>query len=244
MFNNVKDAISTNPKRVNCIGCITKNHSLLNELSIEELEILNKNKYGLFYKSGQEICKKGSKSYGLLCLNKGKVKIVRNGNNGTQQIVALRKPGDFLGFRALMGDKLYMATAIALEDAFVCVIDKNDFFKVIGTNKTLSLKIIQFFADELLKNDSRLVSLTQKHLRGRLADALLMINEFFGTFPDTGYLNIKLKRSDLAALANMTTANAIRLLSSFTEENLIEVQLRNIKIIDLGKLQKISGLSK
>ncbi|MCK5400742.1 MAG: winged helix-turn-helix domain-containing protein, partial [Flavobacteriaceae bacterium] len=55
-----------------------------------------------------------------------------------------------------------------------------------------------------------------------------------------GVLNVSLKRSDLASLANMTTANAIRVLSSFSKENLVDVNRRNIKIIDLKVLKDIS----
>jgi len=57
-------------------------------------------------------------------------------------------------------------------------------------------------------------------------------------------LNVKLKRSDLAALANMTTANAIRVLSSFANENLIDINKREIKINDLKALKEISAFDK
>jgi len=241
---NAKHIIPPKPVKLNCQNCSTKNISLFNELSNEELEILNKNQYCLQYKRGGEICKKGAYPTSLICLSKGKVKITRSSNNGTQQIVGLRKPGDFLGFRALMGEKSYVASVIALEEASVCFIDKKDFFKVIEMNKDLSYKIMRYLAQQLLENDSRLVNLTTKHVRARLADTLLMINEFFGAYPDNGYLTIKLKREELAAMANMTTSNAIRILSSFKEENILEVHLRDIKIKDLKKLQKISDFNK
>jgi CRP-like cAMP-binding protein len=85
-----------------------------------------------------------------------------------------------------------------------------------------------------------LVSLTQKHIRARLAEALLLVHDIYGTDAGTGILNVSLKRSDLAGLANMTTANAIRVLSSFNTENLIDVSHRKIKIIDLKALKDIS----
>ena len=85
------------------------------------------------------------------------------------------------------------------------------------------------------------MSLTQKHIRARLADALLLISDIYGVNPDTGILNVLLKRSDLASLSNMTTANAIRILSCFKEENLIDVNHRNIKLKDLNGLKDISA---
>jgi len=241
---DVNPYISQDHRTKNCTSCLARNHSLLNELSFEELQILNKDRYCISYKAGEIICKEGTKPLGLLCLNLGKVKITRNGANGFHQIIALRKSGDFIGFRALMGERSYVASAIAIEDASICVISKKNFFKVIKRNKLLSFKIIQFFVDELFEFDNRLIHLTQKHIRARLAEAILILYEFYGDFPDNGYLNVKLKRSDLAGLANMTTANAIRVLSSFANEKLIDINKREIKINDLKTLKDISVFDK
>jgi CRP/FNR family transcriptional regulator, polysaccharide utilization system transcription regulator len=225
-----------------CMKCVERDHSLLNELSYDELKVLNKNRYVVSYESSETICKEGTKSLGLICLNKGKVKISRTGINGTEQILNLKKPMDFIGFRTLMNGGTYLSSATALEDVSVCVIDKYDFFKVIANNDQLAFKIMRYFAHELDEMDKRLVNLTQKHIRARMADALIMINKIYGTKSGTGVLNVSLKRSDLAALAHTSIANAIKLLSSFTKENLIEVHRRDIKIKDLKGLKDLSVL--
>ena len=227
-------------KNYTCLNCTKRSNSLLSDLSNNELKLLDKNRYKVSYKSGEIICKEGTKPFGLICLNKGKVKIVRRGINGNEQIVGLKKAVDFIGFRSLMGGGSCLASSITLEDSTVCVIGKKDFFKVIENNKNLAFKIIRLFANNLIKKDSRLVSLTQKHIRARLAEALLLIKDIYGTNPSTGILDILLKRSDLASLSNMTTANAIRVLSSFKEEKLIDVNLRKIKLNDLKGLKAIS----
>lgn len=89
-------------------------------------------------------------------------------------------------------------------------------------------------------SDSRTVSLTQKHIRGRLADSLLFLRKTYGVEEDGATLSIKVSREDLAGLSNMTTSNAIRTLSGFASENLLEVSGRSIKIINSEALQKIS----
>ena len=129
---------------INCLNCPKRRHSLLSELNPGELSILDKNRYVVEYKAGEVIYKEGGKSQGLLCLNKGKIKITRTGASGNEQIVALKKPVDFIGFQALMGEYNYMTSAIALEDVSICINDKKDFFEVISKNSYLAFKIIRF----------------------------------------------------------------------------------------------------
>ena len=222
------------------MNCVKRCHSLLNELSYDELKTLDQNRYTVSFSANETICKEGTKSLGLICLNKGKVKISRSGMIGAEQILALKKPVDFIGFRTLMNGNTYLSSAIAIDDVSVCIIDKQDFFKVIANNEQLAFKIIRFLSQQLNDMDKRLFNLTQKHIRARMADALLMIFEIYGTNADTGILNVSLKRADLAALANMATANAIRLLSSLAKENLIEVNRRDIKILDINGLKDLS----
>ena len=223
-----------------CLYCSKKVHSLFSELNCDELTTLNEDKYEVFYKTGETIYKAGTRPLGLLCLYQGKVKISRLGLNGAEQIVALKKPVDFIGFRALMEEKYFLSSAVALEATSVCIINKDNFFKTIRNNANLALKVIRILAKEANDLEGRIVNLTQKHIRARLADALLIAHDVYSQSPDEGRLNVSLKRADLAALANMTTANAIRVLSSFSKENLIEIDRRNIKINDLKALHEIS----
>ena len=84
------------------------------------------------------------------------------------------------------------------------------------------------------------MNLTQKHIRGRLAEALILLIESYGFEEDGETLKIYMAREDIANLSNMTTSNAIRTLSSFVAEHIITVDGRRIKIINESQLRKIS----
>ena len=90
--------------------------------------------------------------------------------------------------------------------------------------------------------DERTVNLTQKHIRGRLAESLLFLKDSYGLEEDGATLSIYLAREDLANLSNMTTSNAIRTLSTFVAEHIIAIDGRKIKLIDEEKLKKISRM--
>ena len=85
-------------------------------------------------------------------------------------------------------------------------------------------------------------NLTQKHIRGRLAESLLFLKESYGLEEDGSTLSIYLAREDLANLSNMTTSNAIRTLSAFAGEKLIAIDGRKIKFMNLAELEKISRI--
>ena len=85
-------------------------------------------------------------------------------------------------------------------------------------------------------SDERTVNLTQKHIRGRLAESLLFLKDAYGLEEDESTLSIYLSREDLANLSNMTTSNAIRTLSNFAAEKIIAIDGRKIKLIDIDKV--------
>ena len=109
-------------------------------------------------------------------------------------------------------------------------------------NNDLAIFFIRQLSVDLGVSDERTVSLTQKHIRGRLAESLLFLKDTYGIEEDGYTLSIYLSREDLANLSNMTTSNAIRTLSNFATEKLIAIDGRKIKIIEEDKLKKISKI--
>ena len=225
-----------------CLNCKRRPLSLLDDLEAEELTILEKDRSSRVYKSGEIIFQAHETSKGLFCLHTGKVKITKSGLFEKPLVTTLKKPVDFLGLKALILDSEYDYTATALEDSVICLLKKSNFLQILETNINFSLKVMRLLANELNTADNRMLNLTQKHMRGRLADALLLLLKEYGTLSDQRTLNIQLKRADLAAMSNMTVANAIRVLSVFTKENLIETSKRQIIIKDLDGVKEVSRL--
>ncbi|MDE6166037.1 MAG: Crp/Fnr family transcriptional regulator, partial [Muribaculaceae bacterium] len=112
--------------------------------------------------------------------------------------------------------------------------------ELIEANNKVALFFIKELAHNLGNSDTKIVNLTQKHIRGRLAEALIVLIENYGYEDDDSTLRIYLSREDLANLSNMTTSNAIRTLSAFAAERLITVDGRRIRILNESQLHKIS----
>lgn len=176
----------------------------------------------------------------LWCLLKGKAKLYKDGVGGRQQIVRLIRPVQYFGYRAYFAQQPYVSTAAAMEPSVLGAIPMTVVRDLIDTNKEVAWFFIHELARNLGDSDTRIVNLTQKHLRGRLAEALIALREHYGFEEDGVTMRIYMSRDDLANMSNMTTSNAIRTLTAFVNERLIAVDGRNVKIINESQLRKIS----
>ncbi len=222
--------------------CFDKIKPLFPVLTADELTFLSQHNACLQVKKNEIIYKEGERPTGLICLSEGKVKVYKEGFGGREQIVRLAKPVGFIGYRALFAEENYMASAMAIENSVICVIEKDAFFEVMRQNPNLSMQIIKSLATELGYSNSRCVTLTQKHVRGRLAESLLVLLDTYGFEEDGKTISAYLSREDLASLSNMTNSNAIRTLRQFEQEQVIAIEGRKIKILNLNKLERISDL--
>lgn len=223
-------------------NCIEGPGSIFKDLSRQELEVIVKNHSYAHYRKGEIVFKEGEKPAGLISLSTGKVKVFKEGVGGREQIIRMVRPAGLLGYRSLFAGMNYSASAIALEDSTICIIERDAFLSLVRESPELSLRIIRMISVELGFSNERTVSLTQKHIRGRLAESLLVLRDTYGFETDGLTIRAYLSREDIANLSNMTTSNAIRTLSTFATESVISIEGRKIKILDCGRLERISTL--
>ena len=202
---------------------------MLAPLNKEQKEILISNYTIQTYKKNEPIYCEGETPTHLMCLISGKVKIFKDGVGGRSQIIRMIKPKEYFAYRAYFAQEDFVTAATAFEPSVVCLIPMNIITKLVTENNDLAMFFIRQLSIDLGIADERTVNLTQKHIRGRLAE-------------DSSTLSIYLSREDLANLSNMTTSNAIRTLSQFATERLITIDGRKIKIIEEEKLRKISKI--
>lgn len=185
----------------------------------------------------------GGKPTGLYCINSGKIKIAKLGSDGKEQIVRLAKPGDLIGYRALMADSNYSASAVALEDAVICFIPRSQFLELISHNMEFTGGLMKLISNALGEAEERMVQMAYKPVRERLAEALLLLQKTYQEREEGGDpFTISISREDLASIVGTAKETTIRLLSDFKEEGLITAKGSSITILDQEKLYKISHL--
>lgn len=213
-----------------------------NKLSDEQKVTLNNQIEIVRYNKNDIIHLDGEKSQYMWTLISGKVRIYKEGISQRQQIIRLLKPYDIFGYRAVIAEEPYNSSANAIEPCVIARLNADCFNQMIRENGDFCYAIMVMMAKDLAISEIRTVNLTQKHIRGRLAEALLNIAEKYGLEPDGKTLAMLVPREDLANMSNMTTSNAIRTLSQFADEELIDVDGRRIRLLNREELEHISRI--
>lgn len=225
--------------KVTCRMCQNFNDSLFNKLTDLEMEEFGGLKKSVFFRKGDFLLQEGQNPKGVFCLKTGKCKLFTRGFNGKEQILRIIQSGDIIGYRSLLSEEQFSASAVALEDTWACFIPEAYFKKVLADNPKFSKEVMKVAMHELGEAGKQITSLAQKTVRERLADEFLHLEDRMG-LDDEGFINIALTREEIANVIGTATESAIRLISEFKSDGLIEVKSRRFKILDREKLRKIS----
>lgn len=220
--------------------CLESNSSPFKELNQKEKESIVKHHIIISARKGDYLFKEGDKSRGLVFIASGKIKLFRIGVGGREQILKMAGAKELIGFGNLFSDNIWSLSARAIEDTDICVLGKQALLRIITKNPDLSVSFMKILTKELCYSYNRTISLTQKHVRGRLVESLLMLADIYGYEEDGKTIHVTISRDDIAHLSNMTTSNAIRTLSNLATEGLIELKGRKIKLLDKTSLRHIS----
>ena len=225
-----------------CHSCLARQNSVFKVLKTEEVDLIQASRYCSFFKRGQIVFGEGMIPHGLYILTKGKVRLSKLGANGKEQIVRLARPGEVLGYRALISGEPFSATATVFEDTHLCFLSKEIVLGLISSNLSFSMELMNLFARDLKSAESKLTHMAQDSVRERLAQALLMLRDTYGVEVETGQIMLKLRREDMANIIGTAPETAIRFLSEFQKEELVQLKGKYIFLKNVKKLIKVANI--
>jgi CRP/FNR family transcriptional regulator, polysaccharide utilization system transcription regulator len=226
---------------ISCINCQSLAVSVFATLSCNELAELNIHKISRIVKKGRVIFTEGEMAHGLYCVHEGRAKVYRTDIDGQEQIVRLAKEGDILGYRSLLGNEYYQASAQTLQESTICFIPKIHLYAMLERNISLPLKMMEKLAHDIGFAEKRGFDFITKTSHERLAEGLILLLKSFGITKD-GYINIVLTREDLGKLMGMATETVIRALKDWESQGIISLFKKQIRIDNHEELLKIANI--
>ena len=210
---------------------------LFSELSREQIASLKLQEVDKIFKKGECLFQEGGYPKALYVVYKGIIKIHKYGVNGKEQITRLASAGDIIGYRSILNNESYSASATAVEETRLFKIPSEAFFNLLKENSDFSLKVLQMLAGDLRLAEKQIIDMAQKSVREKIAEALLLLSSKFGVNEHTYAINSVLTRKEIGDIAGVTTESAIRTISEFNKESIIEIDGKRILIRDVSKLE-------
>jgi CRP/FNR family transcriptional regulator, polysaccharide utilization system transcription regulator len=222
-------------KNKSCIECGIKN-SLFKHLTADELLLVDKSKASVTYNKGEIIFKQGTPMSHIVSITKGLVKVYIEGIGKKNLILQYVRSDEFIGGPGAFVDNIHHYSVTAIEDTCCCLIDINVFRNLMLKNKYFAYAYIEDISKKGIYNFDRFISLTQKQMHGRIAEAILYFADF--VYPNN-HESFPFNRKDIAEITALSKDSAGRILNSLHESKTILVNENTIKILNRKHLEQI-----
>jgi len=171
-------------------------------------------------------------------LVEGIAKLYIEGINDHNIILYLMKPPAYIGLLSFFQAPVYSYSVTALEDSRVCMIELDFLRQLYLENHALLLSLNEAFGKSVALIMNKLISLNQKNTRGRVAESLLYLADFYSS----DRYRMPVTRKELGEMSAISEETTVRLLTEFRKEHIIEIEGRDVQIMDKKLLRKISDL--
>ena len=181
----------------------------------------------------QNIYLEGDEPTRVYFVQAGRVKTVKTTDGGKELITGFYGPGEFFGYLPLLQHTAHADSAVAVDDAELVYIPKDDFTQLLLRSPEVGQQFIRLLAGRVSERETQLLAMAYSSIRRRVADTLLRLHEQAG--PDGG---IQYTRDDMAAMVGTAPESLIRTLSEFKADGLIEVTPKNVRVLEPEKLRR------
>lgn len=204
---------------------------------------MDSSKVSRLYRKKQALYYEAAPSAGVYTVQSGRVKLYKTGPEGKELILRIAGPGDVLGVESVVSGQDHVSTAEMIEDGEVSFVDKASFLDRLRREPENAARVMRLLAKELVASQEERVDLAQSSVRERMAKLLTTLAQRHGSPAKQGIrIQLSLTREEMADMIGTASETAMRLLKDFREEHMLEVNGREIFVLDSNRLSRTAGL--
>lgn len=211
------------------------------EAGVHDLDGLKKFIYdhGTYFSihKNEPIFGRGDRGNYVYLIERGAVRSYRVNEEGKEIATGLTSDNDLFGFLCIARDGTYTESAIALNDTTAYGISKGTFRALIEKNPKMALAMIELLADTISHRNSYVLKIAYESVRRKTAETILCFARVLHSAPGEA---LKIARSDLASVAGIATETLSRTLNDFKKEGLIDIEHRNIRLLQIDELANMA----
>lgn len=189
------------------------------------------------YPKGSVILFEDDPGDALYLVVEGQVKVVLIGEDGREVILSVLGPGTFFGEMSLLDDEPRSAHVIAMEDAAVLALRREDFQARLRASPEVAIALLKELSRRLRRADEKIGGLVLLDVNGRVADLLLRMAAEEGG----DRITRKLPHHTIAQMIGSSRETVSRTMRDLVERGAIIVSRKEIVLKDRQMLRGAAG---
>ena len=178
---------------------------------------------------GQSLYQQGSESNGVFCVSRGLIALRTHHADGSSTLLRLAYPGEIIGLRAFLGNRLHRTEAIALLPSRVCIVAQKGANRIVRANPDVLARLASRCIDEIDRTHSQIIATSTTSNKQRLKDLMLFLMENHGKPVEAGLrMRLPLSRSDLADLLGVQPETLSRLIGRLERDGFLSITGREV----------------
>ena len=188
------------------------------------------------YSKGETLFFADAPANGFYAVIDGRVKIFRTSPAGKEHILHVFGPGEAFGEVAVFEGGTFPASAQAIETCKALFIPREEFRNVIGEDPDMAMNMMAMLSQRLRILVNKIDDLSLKEAPSRVAAYLLLLR----SSQDSDTFRLDLQKGQIAFYLGTIQETLSRIFKRFTEQGIIDIQGKEITILNTDQLQEIA----
>jgi len=193
------------------------------------------------YHKGEVVFAEGDRGSGFFIVAVGRVKVFKVSSEGKEQILHIFGPGEPFGEVPVFTGRSFPAYAEALSESRLLFFPRAAFTNLIAGNPSLALNMLAVLSSRLRQFTLQIENLSLKEVPGRLAAYLIYLS---GEQQNRRAVELHISKGQLASLLGTIPETLSRIFARMTEQRLIAVSGRRIRLLDPDGLEDLAARGK
>ena len=190
-------------------------------------------------KQGELLFSTGDSFTSLYAIRTGFFKTCVSSEDGREQVTGFQMAGEIIGLDGIVSDH-HNCNAVALEDADVCVMPFANVEELSREFPVLQRHVHKIMSREIVRENGVMMLLGNMRAEERLAAFLLnLVQRLHARGFSQSEMILRMTREEIGSYLGLKLETISRTFSKFSEEGIIEVKQRYVRIVDPDALKKI-----
>jgi CRP/FNR family transcriptional regulator len=186
-------------------------------------------------RGGEHLYRSGDPFQAIYAVRSGYIKTYVNDDTGREQVLGFHLPGELVGLDAIYPER-HQCNAVALDTATVCKLPYEQIAELAGKIPSLQKQMFRLLSKDIHAGHVHSGDFTaEERLSGFLMSMSARLKQ--RGYSSTHFL-LAMPRRDIANYLRLATETVSRVFKRFQDEGLIAVERREIRLLDMPRLEQ------